>query len=71
MERSPQLYVKDKDMYYQLDFIFRNAMGNPIVLAEVPTSAQMKANTWGIIGTDLYIKFGNGTTLKFTGVNVA
>lgn len=50
--------------------IISNGMGNPIILTGVPTNATMKANTWGIWGTDIYIKCANNVTLKLTGTNV-
>lgn len=70
MERSPQINSKDKDLNYNLDFIFRNAFGIPIILDSVPTNSTMKANSWGIYGTDIYIKFSNNVTLKLTGTNI-
>ena len=70
MERHPKK-VKDGDISEIFDFIFRNAFGNPIILTAIPTNAQMKANTWGISGTTLYVKFANNVTLSFAGTNVA
>lgn len=70
METSP---VKSKDSNLERIFqhIFDNGMGNPIILSGVPTASQMKANTWGIYGSDLYFKFGNNVLLKFTGAVVS
>jgi len=59
--------VKDKDLNSRLSFISQNAMGNPIVFKAAPTLAQMKANTLGFYGTDMYIKFADGTGLKVSG----
>ena len=70
MERAKKL-TDDLNTNRALEFIFQNAFGLPIIFSSVPTNAQMKANTWGIQGTDLYVKFGNNVTLKFTGTNVA
>jgi len=70
MQRSPRT-VKDKDLDYQLNFIFDNAFGNPIILNNVPTADQMKANTWGVYGTYLYVKFGNNIFLRFTGTVIS
>ncbi|HEC64915.1 MAG TPA: hypothetical protein ENI23_06470 [bacterium] len=70
MERAPK-NVKEKETNDVLDFIYQNAMGIPIQFTTTPTLATMKANTWGVFGTDLYIKFGNNVALKFTGVNVS
>ena len=58
---------KAKDLDRIFNFIFDNAFGNPIILSGVPTAAQMKANSWGIYGTYLYVKFGNNVLLRFTG----
>lgn len=66
MERY-QKKIKDAEMNQALDFVFQNAFGNPVILGNVPTSAQMKANTWGIYGSNLYVKFGNNVLLRFTG----
>ena len=54
-----------------LDWVFRNAMGNPVVFNDTPTKATMKANTWGYDGDDLYVKFPDGKTLKFSGTDVS
>ena len=63
--------VNDKKTQEVFDFIFRNAMGNPIILDAAPSASQMKANTWGYYGTDLYVRFADGTCLKFTGTEVS
>ena len=70
MERSPKK-VKDKDINDVFDFIAQNAMGSPVIFDSAPTNAQMKANTWGLSGTTLYVKFANNVTLSFAGTNVA
>ena len=62
MERAP-FKSKDNDNNRVFDFIFQNAMGNPIVFDATPTLATMKANTWGYYGTNLYIKFADNTGL--------
>lgn len=70
MERSPKK-AKDKDVNEALDFIFSNAFGNPLILDFAPTAAsQMKANSCGIYGTNLYIKFGNNVMLRFAGTQI-
>lgn len=70
MERAPKR-VKDRTTDSIFDFIFRNALGTPIIFTSEPTKAQMKANSWGISGTTLFIKFGNNVVLKFTGTEVS
>ena len=62
---------KARDLDRVFNFIFDNSMGNPIILLGVPTAAQMKANTWGIYGSNLYVKFGNNVLLRFTGTVIA
>lgn len=69
MERSPKK-TKDKDINDVFDFIFLNAFGNPIIFNAAPTLAQMKANTIGVYGTTLYIKFGNAVMLSFAGTQI-
>jgi hypothetical protein len=67
MERTP---YDSKNPEKNLDFVLRNAFGNPLVFDSAQTNSTMKANTWGVNGTDIYIKFGNDTTIKLTGVSV-
>ena len=47
-----------------IEHIFENAFGNPVIFSAVPTSANMKANTWGFFSNELYIKFANNTFYK-------
>ena len=63
--------LKAVDLNKIFNFIFENAFGNPIILNAIPTNAQMKANTWGIYGSNLYIKFGNNVLLRFSGTVIA
>ena len=67
MERTPKR-IEDKDISGLFDFVFSNAMGNPIKFNAAPTLAQMKANTWGKYSTNLYIKFGDNTGLIISGI---
>jgi len=66
MERAKQI-PSDKTLDPILDHIYRNGMGTPIVLKSIPTSSEMKGNTWGVYGTDIYIKHANGVLLKIGG----
>ena len=66
MERAKQI-TNDKKLDPLLDHIYRQALGVPIILKSVPTSASMKANTVGVYGSDVYIKHANGVLLKLTG----
>ena len=73
MERAPRR-VKDKDTDAVFDFIFRNAMGNPVIFDSAPTKAQMKANSWGKVtgeNTAIYIRFADGGATKIAGTNLA
>ena len=66
MERAPKR-LQDKDTQSIFDYIFRNAFGNPIIFEAVPSLSDMKANTWGVYSTTLYIKFANGTGISISG----
>ena len=59
------------DLEKIFNHIFDNAFGNPIILSGIPTSAQMKANSMGIFGSNLYVKFGNNVLLRFTGTVIS
>lgn len=61
--------ARDLDRIFQ--HIFDNGFGNPIILSGIPTAAQMKANTCGIYGSNLYIKFGNNVLLRFSGTVIS
>lgn len=69
MERS-QNRAKEEELNVIFDHIFRNAFGLPIIFDTAPVNSTMKANTWGIYSTDLYIKTGSGVTLKIAGSSV-
>ena len=78
MERAPKSRStrrdpvhRDKEINDVFDFVYQNAMGIPIQFISAPTLAQMKGNTWGVFGTDLYIKFGNNTGIKLAGAALA
>lgn len=70
MERAKRP-IQDKELAFIFDYIFQNAFGNPIIFDSAPSASDMKANSWGIYSTDLYVKFANGTTLKFSGTSVS
>jgi hypothetical protein len=61
-----KIIVEDANLSEVLYYIFQNAFGNPIMFDATPTNATMRANTWGLSGNDLFIKFPNGTTKKVT-----
>lgn len=63
--------IEDKNLNDITDFIFNNAFGNPIILSAVPTAAQMKANTWGKFGTNIYVKFADNVLLRFSGTVIS
>ena len=73
MERAPRK-SKDKETQQVFDFVFRNALGNPIIFTAAPTNAQMKANTWGKVtgvNTAIYIKFPDSGAMKITGTELS
>ena len=47
------------------------AMGVPEVVSSAPTSDQLQPNTWMKHGTDIYLRFSDGVTLKITATVVA
>lgn len=66
--------LKDKETNDALDFVFANAMGNPVIFDSAPTAAQMKANSWGKVSgvnTAIYIRFADGGAIKITGTELA
>lgn len=69
--QRPNKKTKDRETNEILEFIYQNSFGNPIILDAAPASDQMKANTWGVYGLDIYIKFANNVLLKFSGTLVA
>ena len=73
MQRAPRK-TQDKELNSILDFIFQNAFGNPIIFSSAPTSATMKANTWGKVtgvNTAIYIRFADGGAIKITGTELS
>ena len=66
MDRAKQI-INDPKIAPVFDHIFQNAMGNPMVLPKAPTPDEMKGNTWGVHGSDIYIKHANGVLLKLSG----
>ena len=66
MERSPRR-AEDRNINDIFDFVFQNAFGNPIIFTAAPTLEQMKANTWGLFETTIYIKFANNTGISIAG----
>ena len=70
MERANRR-AKDKETNDVFDFVFRNALGNIIILPDTPTSVQMKANTIGYFNNELFFKLANGELKKITVTDVA
>ena len=60
----------DREINKVFDHIFENAFGNPIIFTTEPTAETMKANTWGVYSTNIYIKCADGTALKLTGTSI-
>jgi len=69
MQSKPVDFMKDPDQRDVMRHVFQNAFGNPLVLDSVPTLSTMDANSWGVNGTDVYIKFGNNSGLKISGTS--
>ncbi len=73
MER-PSIKIEDSKLQPMFEHIFRNAFGLPIIFADTPTNATMKANTWGKVkdvNTAIYIKFGDKGAIKITGTELS
>ena len=69
MERSKKVF-KEKEVKDLGEFMFQNALGNPIIFTATPTNATMKANTWGKVkdvNTAIYVKFADGGGIKIAG----
>jgi len=62
--------IKDQQLSDVANYIFQNALGNPVVFKTAPVASSMKGGTWGVYGTDMYIKNANGVVLKIAGVVV-
>lgn len=63
--------IADKELNQVGDFIFRNALGNPIIFDSAPSLVEMKANTWGKVkdtDTAIYVKFADGHGVTITTV---
>lgn len=56
------------DMERVLNHIFSEAMGNPIKFEEAPSLSDLNPNSWGFSGTDVYLRFSDGTGIKLIGV---
>lgn len=69
MERAKRK-VEDKVTNEIFEHIFRNAMGNPIIFKSAPSLLEMKANTWGVFETTIYIRFANATGISIAGVQL-
>lgn len=59
------------DMESFLGKILDTGMGVPETVDAAPTSDQLRPNTWMKYGTDLYIRFSDGVTLRFSGAVVS
>ena len=62
---------KEKVLQDRLEFIYRNAMGNVLVLDSAPTTASdLKGNTTGYYDDAIYFKLADGTFKKFSVTDV-
>ena len=69
METAKKI-IKDPEIKSLFEHVFQNAFGLPIIFSSAPSLAEMKAQSWGVAGTDLYIKFGNNSAIKISGTAV-
>ena len=66
MERAKQI-TNDKKLDPIFDHIFRNALGNPVILDTAPTAKEeMKPNTIAYFNNELFIRLANGELKKVT-----
>ncbi len=64
MER-PKITVEDPKLQPVFDHIYRNALGNVVILQAAPTvAADMKGNTIGFYSDELYFRLANGGLYK-------
>ena len=64
MERYKKPF-KENELNEFSDFMSQNALGNPVIRSETPTSDTIKANTFEYYDGYLYIKLSNGSLYKF------
>lgn len=68
---EPSKYkTKDANLQTILDDVYKNGLGVPLVMDEVPEKDKVKTNTFMFSGTDAYIKLPNGKFIKLTGTEV-
>ena len=65
-----RIKTEDKGVADAMDFIEKNALGNPIILDAVPTKDQVKANNIAANGSDIYMRLANGKLIKLTGTEI-
>jgi hypothetical protein len=66
MERA-KILIKDKAVSDLADHIFRNALGNPVILDTAPTAKEeLKPNTLAYHNNILYMRLANGELKKLT-----
>lgn len=70
MEKPARFKVDDKQQRDIYQHIFENAMGNPLVMDAEPAGDDIKMGTPVRYGDDLFIKFPDGKTYKFTGTAI-
>ena len=72
MERSKKVF-QEKEVKDLAEFVFQNALGNPVIFNSEPSKANIKANTWGKVkdvNTAIYVRFSDGGAIKITGTEV-
>ncbi len=69
MEKKDVRYMADAQLRGTINYIMEEGMGAPIAFSAVPTLADMKSNTWGFYGNDIYIMTNSGTGIKLTGAS--
>lgn len=68
---EPSKYkTKDIETQRVLEEVYRNALGVPMTVDNVPDKDKLKSNVLTFHGADMYIKLPNGTTVKITGTAI-
>lgn len=62
--------IEDRKVKKNVQFIYDNALGNPIILKSTPKKKDVKANNFAVHGDDIYLRTANGKLLKLTATEI-
>ena len=69
MERK-NFKIEDAKVQKNVQYIYDNALGNPVILQTAPAKDDVKANNLAVHGSDIYLRTASGTLLKLTATEV-